>query len=257
MTTPHWSEANSQEFLDHGDLFVPERETQLDAVCSLIHPGAGDVVELCCGDGTLAAAILERHPGCTLHGLDGSAAMLERASSRLASAGTRFRPRRFELAETGWRADYRGCAGVVSSLAVHHLSDDGKRRLFEDVAAMLAPGGVFVLADVVEPATPASRALAARQWDDAVRRRSFARFGDERGLDEFRRLRWNSYQPGAEDPDDIDHLAGAADHVAWLRASFDAVDVVWAHAGHVIFAAQTRGGRPPRTPGLVDSSSDL
>jgi len=40
---------------------------------------------------------------------------------------------------------------VVSALAVHHLDGPGKRDLFERIAAVLRPGGRFVLADVVVP----------------------------------------------------------------------------------------------------------
>src|SRR5919201_623370 len=43
---------------------------------------------------------------------------------------------------------------VVSSLAVHHLDAAGKADLFRRIAAVLAPGGRFVLADVVVPERP-------------------------------------------------------------------------------------------------------
>src|ERR671937_534457 len=43
---------------------------------------------------------------------------------------------------------------VVSSLAVHHLDAAGKADLFRRIAAVLAPGGSFVLADVVVPERP-------------------------------------------------------------------------------------------------------
>lgn len=55
---------------------------------------------------------------------------------------------------------------VVSVLAVHHLEADEKRDLFRRVRRALAPGGRFVLADlivperaedVVTPATPGFR----------------------------------------------------------------------------------------------------
>jgi len=39
----------------------------------------------------------------------------------------------------------------VSALAVHHLEDEGKADLCRRVAAVLAPAGHFVLADVVKP----------------------------------------------------------------------------------------------------------
>jgi len=40
---------------------------------------------------------------------------------------------------------------VVSALAVHHLDATAKRDLFRRVAAVLRPGGRFVLADLVVP----------------------------------------------------------------------------------------------------------
>ena len=43
---------------------------------------------------------------------------------------------------------------VLSTLAVHHLDAAGKADLFERVAAVLVPGGRFVLADVVVPERP-------------------------------------------------------------------------------------------------------
>lgn len=237
MSDTGWTETDSAAFLTYGDLFVPERETQFDAVCSLIDPriGTGDVVELCCGDGSLAQAVLERHPTCRVFGLDGSTAMLQRARVRLASAGTRFRTAPFDLADTSWRSRFHGCAAVVSSLAVHHLTSSEKRALFRDVAAMLGPGGVFVLADLMLPASRCAVDFAARQWDDAVRRRSLQRYGDDRGCEAFRRLRWNAFRyPDTE----VDHLATLAEHLTWLDgAGFDPIDVVWAHAGHAVVSA--------------------
>ncbi|MGH7910474.1 MAG: class I SAM-dependent methyltransferase [Candidatus Dormibacteraceae bacterium] len=239
MSTPQWTEADSRTFLAYGDLFVPDREPQIDAICSMIDPraGTGDVVELCCGEGALAQAILERHPRCRVFGLDGSQVMLQRARVRLAGAGTRFRPVSFQLQERAWRG-YRDCAAIVSSLAVHHLRDPEKQELFGDVAAMLAPRGVFVLADLMLPATRAGIALAAWQWDDAVRRRSLERYGDDRGGEAFRQLEWNAFRfPDTE----VDHPATLAEHLAWLTAAgFDPIDIVFAQAGHVVLAAVRR-----------------
>ena len=48
---------------------------------------------------------------------------------------------------------------VVSALTVHHLPGDRKASLFERVAAVLRPGGRFVLADVVVPDDPAEAAI--------------------------------------------------------------------------------------------------
>jgi tRNA (cmo5U34)-methyltransferase len=55
---------------------------------------------------------------------------------------------------------------VVSALAVHHLDDAGKRDLFRRVAALLAPRGRFVLADVVRPGDPAEARVEIEQGYD-------------------------------------------------------------------------------------------
>src|SRR5262249_40888457 len=44
---------------------------------------------------------------------------------------------------------------VVSALAIHHLDAVAKAALFARVTRELAPGGRFVVADVVIPADPA------------------------------------------------------------------------------------------------------
>jgi tRNA (cmo5U34)-methyltransferase len=44
---------------------------------------------------------------------------------------------------------------VFSALAIHHLAAAAKADLFARVAAVLAPGGRFVMADVIVPEDPA------------------------------------------------------------------------------------------------------
>jgi len=239
---PGWSEADSQSFIDFGRYFVPERERQTETICALIPAAEGPftVLELACGEGLLAEAILERHPGASVVGLDLSPAMRERAAARLARFGERFVARPFDLAERGWRADYRGLRAVVSSLTIHHLDGAGKRGLFADIHAMLAPGGALVVADVVEAATPEAAALFADAWDAEVRRRALELDGRPDAFDFFVRERWNMYRH--PEPGGYDKPSPLADQLAWLReAGFADVDVYWALAGHAIFGGRRSG----------------
>ena len=72
---------------------------------------------------------------------------------------------------------------VVSSLAIHHVSDDRKPVLFAEVARLLAPGGTFANLDIVASPT---QALHDR-WREEMGARDDA-------SDEFRdvesQLRW-------------------------------------------------------------------
>ncbi|MEN9933698.1 MAG: hypothetical protein RLZZ387_277 [Chloroflexota bacterium] len=239
-----WTETNSQTFIDHGRYFVPERELQIDIICDLIP--AGDlplqVLELSCGEGLLAEAILERHPQATVTGLDLSPAMLAAAEARLARFGERFRTRQFDIAAADWRRPAAPVRAVVSSLAVHHLDGAGKARLFRDVHAMLEPGGALVIADVMLPASAAGTAVAAKGWDEAVRRRSLELDGDLRGLELFEREHWNMYRYPDPDPDSIDQPSRLLDQLIWLtQAGFAEVDVYWMVAGHALFGGRRAG----------------
>ncbi len=242
MTSPPgWNSVDSQTFLDYARYFVPERERQIETIGGLIPsaPEGALIVELCCGEGLLAQALLERFPDTLLRGLDGSPEMLAAASRRLAQFGDRFQPRSFDLPSSKWRAEIQGAHAVVSSLAIHHLDGPEKQTLFADVYQMLRPGGVFVIADVIAPAGKEAEAVAADAWDWAVRQRSLELDGDLRGFALFEEERWNMYR--YFDPDDIDKPSPLFAQLQWLAdAGFVDVDVHWMQAGHAIFGGVKR-----------------
>src|SRR5215207_7872160 len=170
MSTINWSEDASQTFIDLGRYFVPEREEQIAAFVDLIpaHEQPFNILELCCGEGLLAGALLERFPDCTVYGFDGSPAMLDHARRQLAHYGGRFRTQLFDLADSSWRTQLWPVHAVVSSLTIHHLDGSEKQQLFHDMARLLAPSGVLLIADVIAPASRAGTELAANAWDAAV-----------------------------------------------------------------------------------------
>jgi tRNA (cmo5U34)-methyltransferase len=233
--TPGWDEADSHEFIDLGRFFVPDREEQIAAVLDMIpEPGDGLLVDLCCGEGLLSRALLERFPRARVLAMDLSPAMLEHARDVLAAHGDRFTTRPFDLADRSWRTFPEPVRAFVSSLAVHHLDGPGKRELFLDLAAALAPGGAVVIADLVKPATPAAHALAARAWDDAVRRRALELAGHLGPYEKFRDERWNYYAD--PEPDPLDRPSPLLDQLRWLEAAgLTGVDVTWMKAGHAVF----------------------
>ncbi len=149
-----WSEENSRFFLNYARYIIPDRDTQIRILASLVpDPGKPfDILELACGQGLLAGALLEKFPACTVYGLDGSHEMLQTARQHLAAFGERVLPGKFDLAAQDWRRSEPLYQAVVSSLAIHHLDDTGKARLFRDVYTMLLPGGIFLVADIVRPA---------------------------------------------------------------------------------------------------------
>jgi cyclopropane fatty-acyl-phospholipid synthase-like methyltransferase len=131
------------------------------------HAGAGGqpaerLLELGTGTGETAVHVLAAHPGATLIGIDASDAMLAHARPRLPEADLRVA--RLEDPLPSGPFDI-----VFSALAVHHLDGPGKADLFARVAAVLAPGGRFVLGDLIVPEHPAD---VVTPVDDSIDRPS-------------------------------------------------------------------------------------
>ena len=132
---------------------IPAYERLQDELVRLSGGRSERVLDLGSGTGTTAAAVLSAHPGAALVGIDVSAAMLSAARARVPEA--QFRVQRLQDPLPDGRYDL-----VVSALALHHLTSREKQDLFARVAAVLEPGGRFVLADVVaveNPVVPLTR----------------------------------------------------------------------------------------------------
>lgn len=246
MAGQDWREADSQTFIDYGRYFVPDREKQIQLISDLIPPRAEPftVLELACGEGLLAEAILQNHPRSTVYGYDGSPLMLERAQARLARFGDRFRTRQFDLFSDAWRVEVgrqpsaTAVHAIVSSLTIHHLDGPQKQQLFRDVYRMLDPGGVFVIADLVQPVGVEGVRAAAASWDESVRERALMLDGDTAVYDQFHQTEWNLFIY----PDSMDKPSPLFDQLTWLaEAGFSEVDVYWMQAGHAIYGGRTSG----------------
>jgi tRNA (cmo5U34)-methyltransferase len=107
------------------------------------------VLELGVGSGETARRLLALHEEADLIGVDGNESMLHAARAALTPERVDLRLGRLEepLPEGPFEL-------VISVLAVHHLQPGEKAELFRRVAGLLAPGGRFVLADVVVPERP-------------------------------------------------------------------------------------------------------
>jgi 2-succinyl-5-enolpyruvyl-6-hydroxy-3-cyclohexene-1-carboxylate synthase len=122
---------------------------QEEAVAATRDVPARSILELGTGTGETARRLLEARPDAVLVGVDANAAMLVAARERLDPDRVRLELRRLEDPLPDGPFDL-----VVSALAVHHLQGPEKGDLFRRVRAVLAPGGRFVLADVVVPRDP-------------------------------------------------------------------------------------------------------
>src|SRR5919204_2427061 len=177
-------------------------ELQQETVRATAGLEAARILELGTGTGETARRVLAHHPGAHLVGIDSSRHMLEEAGRTLPDADLCVRRLQDPLPEGPFDL-------VFSTLAVHHLDSAGKADLFRRVAAALAPGGRFVLADVVVPERP----------EDAV----------------------IPCTPGFDLPDPV------PDQLEWLRAAGLEARVAWARRDLAVLVA-TRPPRRARSP---------
>jgi tRNA (cmo5U34)-methyltransferase len=156
------------------------------------------ILELGIGTGETAKRVLAAHPDARLTAIDASEKMIERARRVVPQVDLRLARLEDPLPDGPFDL-------VVSALAVHHLDGPGKQDLFRRVAGVLAPGGTFVLADVVVP----------EREEDVV-----------------------TPIDGVYDrPDRLD------DQLAWLRAAGLTAETVWSYKDLAVIRA-TRPLRP-------------
>ncbi len=147
MAQFHWDPDSYLELMREE---VPDYERLQDETTAATGSGAGRVLELGTGTGETARRVLARHPAAVLVGLDASSEMLVHARATLPSDRVELRVAQLQDPLPEGPFDI-----VFSALAVHHLDGAEKADLFRRVTASLAPGGRFVLGDVVAPEDPA------------------------------------------------------------------------------------------------------
>jgi tRNA (cmo5U34)-methyltransferase len=136
-------------YLDMVRAEVPDYEHLQQVVADATDDVAAEtILDLGTGTGETLRRVAGRHPTARLIGIDESDRMLAVARAVVPGADLRVARLQDDLPEGPFDL-------VVSALAVHHLDGPEKAALFGRIATLLAPGGRFVLADVIVPADPA------------------------------------------------------------------------------------------------------
>ena len=142
---------------------IPRYDEMLEVISRCLPSTSLRILELGCGTGELSLKILKRFPNAQVIALDYSPRMLQFAQDKITASG-------YQKRWVGTQADFGDWANnpeklnigsefdaCVSSLAIHHLQDEMKLKLFSRIAASLTQDGCFWNGD---PILPESSALA-------------------------------------------------------------------------------------------------
>ncbi len=126
-----------------------------------------NVLDLGAGTGLLSEMLVKSFPVASFTLIDVSGRMLEQAKERLSAYHNSFTYLQDDYEEVD---SFDGSFDlVVSALSIHHLTQEAKLNLFQNVYDSLNPGGLFINADQVLGATPVIDMTYQEMWLRQVR----------------------------------------------------------------------------------------
>lgn len=231
-----WSNTNGKTFLTFSKAFIPEQQAVIAQFMKFIRHDKEDhftFADVCAGDGWLTEALLSYYPNARAIALDRKEALLAVMKTSLAHLQRRITYRHFELMDDTWTQYLAPVDYFFSSLSFHHIDDDHKLKLLQQLYRTLQPNGGLMFFDIVAPKDEAERLQYADEWDDIVREQSMLYFGNEEAYDYFANNEWNIYR----DAHTIDYPTTIATHLRLLNdVGFRTVMTTKIKAGHVLFS---------------------
>lgn len=222
LSTEHAFSSTAALYDVNRSRLIPGFEGLYRWAVELVPANATRILDLGAGTGLLTSLVRARFPEASVHLIDLSAAMLDKARERFAGD----RRITFEVGDYSAGPLQGQYHAVVSALSIHHLKDDAKRTLFETIRNVLLPGGVFVNAEQVLGPTPALEERYKREWLHTVK----ALGATEQ---EIRDSLFRQQE---------DHCASVEDQMAWMRAAGFADVDCWFKDGRFATLAGTRPG---------------
>ena len=203
---------------------VPYANDQLEVMLRLLD-AAGQPIErfldLGSGSGLLAIAILTRHPDAHATLVDFSEPMMEAARDLLGDDTSLPTFVLADLNSADWVSAVRDDApydAIVSGFAIHHLGNERKAALYQEILPLLAPGALFIN---VEHVSSASKWLE-QVWDDAIID-SMTEYHEKQHTGQTRSTIAREYEERLDQHANV--LASVETQLQWLRdAGFADVD---------------------------------
>jgi tRNA (cmo5U34)-methyltransferase len=216
-----------QRWVTEAEAQERHRTAQRQLMAVLLPFGPDDQVtflDLGAGTGAASRAILQVYPQATGILADFSAEMMRAGESLMQPFAGRYRYVEFDMTTGEWPAGLPAkLDAVVTSMCVHHLTDERKQALFGGIFGHLSPGGWYFNYDPVGTADPAIRATWERVAD--VEDPEGARTRHNRTPEQL--ARWQNH---------VRYIIPLDRQLEYLRAAgFRGIDVYWKKLENVIY----------------------
>lgn len=122
------------------------------------------ILDLGAGTGLLSEFVLQKYPNACIELVDISEKMLDVAKQRFANNPNIT----INCSDFTQFTSDKSYDAIISSLAIHHLDDNDKIRLFTNIHSMLEIGGLFINAEQVEGENTFFATLNDKMWRQKV-----------------------------------------------------------------------------------------
>lgn len=174
------------------------------------------ILDLGAGTGLLTKYLFEKYPEAEFTLIDLSEEMLKVAKSRFKGC------KNFKYITSDYleHTSEDSFDIIVSSLSIHHLEDEDKKKLYEKVYNLLNNDGIFLNADQVIGSTPNIDKNYQKNWINKIDKNNFTGPEKDTSLERMK----------------FDKPATLEDNLKWLRnCGFKDVDVYYKYYNFCVF----------------------
>jgi tRNA (cmo5U34)-methyltransferase len=216
-----------QTFVAEAEANERKRAPQRRFMALLLPFGEQDAftfLDLGAGTGAASRVILDMYPRSTAILADFSAEMMRAGERQMQPFAGRYRYVEFDMTTGHWPAAIPATLDtIVTSMCVHHLTDERKQGVFAEIFGHLAPGGWYFNYDPVlapDPAVGATWERVSDHDDPETAAKRLHRTPEQQA-------RWENH---------VRYIIPLDQQLAFLRsAGFLGIDVYWKRLENVIY----------------------
>jgi len=196
------------------NMIIPHYEKMIQALVDTIpfEKSANiKVLDLGCGTGNVSYKIKKRFPNSEIICLDIAENMIKMAKNKLAEYDD-ITFKIMDFRNINFKNEFNV---VISSLAIHHLIDDEKKKIYKHIYDSLRSRGVFYNADIILGSNDELQNIYMEKWIQHMLKKLSKKEIDTIWLPKHKRE---------------DLPAKIIDHITWMEdLGFEGIDVVWKH----------------------------